>query len=98
MTWAIEFHPAAFRELGKLDPELKRQVLARLKSRLTSPDVPKARLSGSPPDTYKIKFKKSGIRLVYQIRSDIGKIRVLAIGRRDADVYRQALRRGVTDS
>jgi mRNA interferase RelE/StbE len=98
LNWVLEFHPAAFRELGKLDPELKRQALARLKSRLTSPAVPKARLSGSPPDTYKIKLKKAGLRLVYQIRPDLGKIRVLAIGRRDSNVYEQALIRGFSDS
>lgn len=98
MSWVVEFHPAAFKELGKLDPELRRQALARLKSRLISPDVPKARLSGNPPDTYKIKQKKAGLRIVYQICPDLGKVRVLAIGRRDSDVYEQALRRGSSDS
>lgn len=98
MSWVIEFHPNAFRELEKLDPELKRQVLARLKSRLSSPVVPKARLSGSSPDTFKIKLKKAGLRIVYQIHADLGKIRVLAIGRRDSGVYDQALRRESSDS
>jgi mRNA interferase RelE/StbE len=98
LNWLIEFHPTALRELGKLDPELKRQVLARLKSRLISPAVPKARLSGNSPDTYKIKLKKAGLRIVYQIHADVGKIRVLAIGRRDSDVYEHALRRESSDS
>lgn len=98
MSWVIEFHPTAFRELEKLDPELKRQAMARLKSRLTSPNVPKSRLSGSLPDAYKIKLRKAGLRIVYQIRPDLGKIRVLAIGRRDSDVYEQALSRGATGS
>lgn len=97
MNWVIEFHPAALRELGKLDPELKRQALARLKSRLISPVVPKARLSGSSPETYKIRLKKAGLKIVYQIHADVGKIRVLAIGQRDSDVYERALRRESSD-
>lgn len=98
MNWVIEFHPTALRELGKLDPELRRQALARLESRLNEPAVPKARLSGSSPDTYKIKLKRAGLRIVYQIHANAGRIRVLAVGRRDSEVYEHALRREFIDS
>lgn len=97
MNWVIEFRPATLRELEKLDPELKRQVVARLESRLIEPELPKARLSGAFGDTYKIKLKKAGIRVVYQVLPIAGKIRVLAIGRRDSKIYEVALERRSRD-
>lgn len=97
MNWIIEFRPQALRELKKLDPELKRQVLARLESRLVEPEVPKSRLSGASSDTYKIKLKRAGLRIVYQVLPQAGKIRVLAVGRRDSEIYKVALERKQND-
>lgn len=98
MTWRLEFHPKALREARKLDHELRLQVLARLETRLSDPLVPKARLRGNPPNCFKIKFKKAGWRLVYQVNLESNALRVLAIGRRDGDVYREAAARGASDS
>ena len=36
--------------------------------------------------------------MVHQIHADAGRIRVLAIGRRDSEVYEHALRREFIDS
>ena len=42
-------------------------------------------------------MKKAGFRVVYQILLGEGKIRVLALGRRDAAVYDIAMLRGASD-
>jgi mRNA interferase RelE/StbE len=93
VNWVIEFHPKLLREFEKLDPEIKRQVIARMRSRALEPKIPKAKLRGELKNCYKIKLKNSGYRVVYQVLASQGKIRVLAIGRRDSGIYQHALSR-----
>jgi mRNA-degrading endonuclease RelE of RelBE toxin-antitoxin system len=67
MTYRLEFLEAALREWKKLDPSIQNQFKKVLGKRLLSPHVPSARLSG--PDmqnTYKIKLRNAGYRLVYE--------------------------------
>lgn len=92
------FHPKALRDLRKLDPGSQKQIMKRLDSRLNQPLVPKARLAGVPANRYKIKLKSAGFRLVYKVDFETQTVRVLAVGRRDSDVYREATIRGATDS
>lgn len=97
MTWKVEFHPKALRELQKLDPTIRNQLVVRLEARIRNPIVQKARLRGQLKDSYKIKLKSSGMRLVYQVLSQFRTLRVLAVGRRDSDVYLDAVTRGSSD-
>ena len=62
-------------------------------SRLESPRVPSAQLSGHK-DRYKIKLRSIGYRLVYEVRDTELIVLVITVGRRDRDaVYRAAEKR-----
>jgi hypothetical protein len=53
-----------------------------------------AALHGELADCYKIKLRKQGYRLVYQVRDDVLVVLVIAVDRRDKDkVYQSALTR-----
>ncbi len=42
MEWRVEFDPAAGRELGKVDPQIARRILAFLQDRLVHIDNPRS--------------------------------------------------------
>ena len=84
MTYRLEFLEAALREWKKLDPSIQNQFKKVLGKRLLSPHVPSARLSG--PDmqnTYKIKLRNAGYRLVYEVHDDVVTVIVLSVSKRD---------------
>lgn len=57
------------------------------------PHIPKAKLSGGA-NLYKIKLKKSGYRLVYQVFDEVVTVTVIAVGKRERnEVYETALQR-----
>ena len=65
-----------------------------LAKRLETPRTPGAELHGELADCYKIKLRKQGYRLVYQVRDDALVVLVIAVDRRDKDkVYEAALKR-----
>ena len=41
MAWKVEFDPAAERELGKIDPQIVRRILAFLHDRVAQIDDPR---------------------------------------------------------
>ena len=91
--YELEFLEDALKEWKKLDPSVRNQFSRKLSERLTSPRVPSARLSGMR-DCYKIKLRKLGYRLVYQVIDDQIVVLVVAVGRRDRnEVYRAAAMR-----
>ena len=56
--------------------------------------MPGAELHGELANCYKIKLRKQGYRLVYQVRDDALVVLVIAVDRHDKDkVYRSALAR-----
>lgn len=56
--------------------------------------MPGAELHGDLRDCYKIKLRKQGYRLVYQVEDDVLVVLVLAVAKReDMAVYRAALSR-----
>ncbi len=56
--------------------------------------MPGAELHGELADCYKIKLRKQGYRLVYQVRDAALVVLVIAVDRRDKDkVYQAALDR-----
>lgn len=88
--YKVLLRPRAKKAWDRLDAGIRRQLLKKLDERRRDPHVPSARLSGMP-GCYKIKLRKAGVRLVYQVRDEELVILVLAIGPRDRnEVYASA--------
>jgi mRNA interferase RelE/StbE len=84
----------ALKEWRKLDGSIQAQFKKQLTKRLLEPHVPSARLHGDLQNTYKIKLRDAGYRLVYEVIEHRLVIVVIAVGRRDHDeVYLLALKR-----
>lgn len=89
-SYELEFLEDALKEWKKLDSSVRNQFSRKLAERLTNPRVPSARLS-KMRDCYKIKLRKAGCRLVYQVIDEQILVLVVAVGRRDRDkVYKAA--------
>lgn len=93
MSYSLKFKQDALKEWGKLDGNLRQLFKNKLKQRLANPRVPASRLSGQK-DRYKIKLRKPGYRLVYEVRDTELVVVVIAIGKRERNaVYAIAARR-----
>lgn len=93
MSYELRFHVAALKEWKKLDGTTREQFKKKLAERCENPRVPSAQLRGAT-DRYKIKLRKAGYRLVYEIRGNELVVYVLAVGRRDGSaVYAAADKR-----
>ncbi|MCP3699908.1 MAG: type II toxin-antitoxin system RelE/ParE family toxin [Aliivibrio sp.] len=93
MTYDIEFDKRALKEWEKLDSEVKKQFKNKLSKVLENPKIEANRLR-ELPDCYKIKLRKSGYRLIYQVQDDRVIVFVVAIGKRDkSKAYKDALKR-----
>lgn len=82
MTYNLKFLPSALKEWKKLDTSVKQQLKKRLAERLINPHVPSAQLFGHI-NHYKIKFRISGYRLVYEVVDNELVIIVVVIGKRE---------------
>ncbi|WP_089111024.1 type II toxin-antitoxin system RelE family toxin [Vibrio casei] len=82
MTYDIEFDRRALKEWKKLDSEIQKQFKNKLSKLLENPRVEANKLR-ELPDCYKIKLRKSGYRLVYQVKDERVVVFVVAIGKRD---------------
>ena len=90
----LEFDVDALKEWRKLDGSVQAQFKKQLTKRLLEPHVPSARLHGDLQNTYKIKLRDAGYRLVYEVIEQRLVIVVIAVGRRDHDeVYLLASKR-----
>jgi mRNA interferase RelE/StbE len=93
-TYELEFHEAALKEWRRLDNSVQLLFKKQLAKRLQAPHVPSAKLHGELKNTYKIKLRDTGYRLVYEVIDHRVMVFVIAIGRRDHDtVYQQAAQR-----
>ena len=93
-TYELEFHELALKEWKKLDGSVRTQLIKILSKRLQAPHVPSARLRGDLQNTYKIKLRDLGYRLVYEVIDQRLIVLVIAIGRRDHDeAYQIAVKR-----
>ena len=92
MTYKLGFKESALREWRKLDDEIRRQFKKKLAERLDGPRVPAARLHGGQ-DHYKVKLRASGFRLVYAVDDGAVTVVVVALGRRDSDIYERVFGR-----
>ena len=92
--YALEVLESALEEWKHLDGSARQNLKKLLEKRLETPRVPGAELHGELADCYKIKLRKQGYRLVYQVRDAALVVLVIAVDRRDKDrVYEVALAR-----
>lgn len=93
-TYELEFHELALKEWQKLDGSIKTQFVKALSKRLHSPHIPSSRLRGDLQNTYKIKLRDVGYRLVYEVVDQRLVVIVIAIGRHDhSQAYQIAIQR-----
>lgn len=94
MIFNIEFDDRALKEWFKLDKSVREQFKKKLSKLQKNPYVESARLHGELSGCFKIKLKKSGFRMVYQVLDDEIVIWVVAVGKReDKKVYNIASER-----
>ena len=92
--YALEFLESALEEWQHLDGSVRQNLKKILEKRLECPRVPGAELHGELADCYKIKLRKQGYRMVYQVRDAALVVLVIAVDRRDKDkVYAAATAR-----
>ncbi|WP_114327139.1 type II toxin-antitoxin system RelE family toxin [Candidatus Colwellia aromaticivorans] len=93
MTYELVFKQDALKEWKKLDSTIRTQFKKKLIERLDSPKVESSRLNGMK-DCYKIKLRKAGYRLVYQVRDLEVIVSIVAVGKRERNsVYKIAAKR-----
>lgn len=87
MTYRVKFREEAFKEWLKLDKTIQQQFAKKLKKCCDNPHIPSAKLRGAK-DSYKIKLRASGFRLIYQVIENELIIAVVAVGKRErSEVY-----------
>jgi len=92
--YELEFHELALKEWKKLDGSIKAQFVKTLAKRIQAPHVLSAKLRGDLQNTYKIKLRDLGYRLVYEVIDQRLVVVVIAIGRRDhGEAYQIAVQR-----
>ncbi len=93
MTYELVFKQDALKEWQKLDSTIKTQFKKKLVERLNNPKIEASRLNGMK-DCYKIKLRKAGYRLVYQVRDLEVIVSIVAVGKRERNaVYKIAAKR-----
>jgi len=93
MTYELVFKQDAHKEWNKLDSTVRAQFKKKLIERLSNPRIESSRLNGMK-DCYKIKLRKTGYRLVYQVRDLEVIVSIVAVGKRERNtVYKTAAKR-----
>jgi mRNA interferase RelE/StbE len=93
MTYKLVFKQDALKEWNKLDSAIRTQFKKKLIERLDNPKVESSRLNGMK-DCYKIKLRKAGYRLVYQVRDLEVIVSIVAVGKRERNsVYKISAKR-----
>ena len=95
MSFKLLFKEQALQEWHSLDHSIRKQFAKKLHTLKDNPRIESSRLSGMK-DCYKIKLRKAGFRLVYEVRDQELVILVvaIAIGKRERNaVYKTAAKR-----
>jgi len=93
MSFKLRFKEQALQEWHSLDRSIREQFAKKLHTLKDNPRIESARLSGMK-DCYKIKLRKAGFRLVYEVRDQELVILVVAVGKRERNaVYKTAAKR-----
>jgi mRNA interferase RelE/StbE len=90
MAWKVEFESSAVRELGKIDPQIVRRILAFLHERVEKLDDPRSigeALKGSKLGDF-WKYRVGDYRIIASIQDETVSILVVRIGNR-REVYRK---------
>ena len=90
MAWKVELDPAAERELGKIDPQHARRILAFLHQRVAALDDPRSigeALKGSKLGAF-WKYRVGDYRIISSIEDGALRVLVVRIGNR-REVYRK---------
>lgn len=98
MSYQLEFNEHALKEWRKLDHTIRTQFKKQLEHRLIAPHVESARLHGADmKNTYKIKLRDLGYRLVYEVHDNVLTVVVLSVGKRDKEQAYETARRRKTE-
>jgi len=93
MSYNLEFKESALKEWHKLDSPVREQFKKKLFKRLETPKVEADKVSGMA-NTFKIKLRALGLRLVYVVDDETATLIVYALGKRDKKMaYRKAKER-----
>lgn len=93
MSYKLVFKVDAKKEWDKLDSTVRSIFVKKLKERIDQPRIEGSRLNGMK-DCYKIKLRRAGYRLVYQVREKELVVSVVAVGKRERHlVYKIAAKR-----
>jgi len=87
LAWSIEFDPAAFTELERLDPPIQRRILRYLRERVSTAEDPRSfarPLRGEKVGLWR--YRVGAYRVVCAIEDRQDRVRVLRIGHR-REVY-----------
>jgi len=94
MNYELEFDPRALKEWRKLDETVRHQFKKKLALALLKPPNTGNTPLGFRENCYKIKLRKLGYRLVYQVQQTRITVFVIAIGKRErTEVYARAKER-----
>lgn len=89
--YRLQFVKDALKEWNALDGSVKEPLRNLLRKRLDTPKLPGAELAGDLQGCYKIKLRRQGYRLVYQVIDDVLLVLVLAVDKREGNlVYASA--------
>lgn len=93
MSFKLRFKEQAWQEWHELSSSTREQFAKKLHTLKENPRIESTRLSGLK-NCYKIKLRKAGFRLVYEVRDQELVILVVAIGKRERNaVYKAAAKR-----
>ena len=93
MTFKLVFKVDAKKEWDNLDSTVRSLFAKKLKERIVQPKIESSRLNGMK-NCYKIKLRRAGYRLVYQVREKELIVSVIAVGKREKNqVYKTAIKR-----
>ncbi len=93
MTYKLVFKVEAKKEWDSLDSTVRSVFAKKMKERIQQPRIESSRLSGMK-DCYKIKLRRAGYRLVYQVRDKELVVSIVAVGKRERNlVYKIATKR-----
>lgn len=98
-SFSIDYIAPAWRDLGKLNPSVAREVLKKIEHVAQNPRATNEGgyghpLSGSLAGSFKIKLLSRGLRVVYKLKEVEGKMVIVVIAARaDGEVYRIAEQR-----
>jgi mRNA interferase RelE/StbE len=82
-VYSVVFEPKAKNAFNKLDPSVRKQVSEALARRALNPHISSARLGQNLAGRYKIKLKKLGLRVIYNVVDEQLMILVIAVGKRE---------------